>query len=662
MIEAALKYHELGLNVIPTKKDKRPNGEWKKYQSKFLPPDIMRFQDKSITKGIGIVCGEASGGLECIDIDAKYDSTGTLLNDYKNEIHKHDQNLLKKLVVQKSVNGGYHFLYRCDNCEGNKKLANRPTTDEERQKDPADKVRVLIETRGQGGYFCAFPTEGYTFVYQDLSKLQKITNEERDTLILCAGLFNQVPLEPEISKREKKPTNENYTRNEKNPFDDFADRGNIIPYFEEQGWKVVFDMKDKVALRRPNATSIYSGYVFKNSQVFYAHSTSTIFEAERPYTASETLAKLKFNDNLRDTAKYLLSEGFGEEEKGQEKPIFEKKKIELEDEDFSFLSPQEEADDYLKRKRNGTFVYGRETGFPELNKYYRFKDAQFEMMLGHDNSGKTVLTLYLCVLDALLYGTKYAVYAGENSVGGVKVKLMEYYLCRKVENMTDEEVKISKSWVEEHFILIRNDESWSYKDMLAMGKKLGDKFGIKKMIIEPYNVLEKETTNEHQYDYKAMLDMRIFIKKTGIGITLNIHAATEALRKVYPKDHDWAGYTMPPNKADAEGGGKFPNKADNFLVTHRMADHPTEWMWTELHIQKIKEMETGGQRTFKNSPFRLKMSYGGCGFEDISGFNPVIDYWDKKAKKPSLITPSTEFDTPRQSKKNPDQLFEDAPF
>ena len=665
MIESVLKYHELGFNVIPTKGDKRPNGEWKAYQDKFMNPDLMRFQDKSTTKGIGVICGKTSGGLECIDIDAKYDITGTLIERYKEEIHKHNPNLLKKLVVQKSVSGGLHFLYRCDNYEGNKKLANRLCTDEEKEKEPNDKTRVLIETRGQGGYFCAYPTEGYSFVYQDLSKIQHISNEERDLLILCAGLFNEVPEEP---KREKKERAEGeYNKDLSSPFDDFAKRGDIIPYFEEQGWKLVFNMKDKYALRRPNATSIYSGYVFKDSQVFYAHSTSTVFEAERPYTAAETLAKLKFNDNLGDTARYLLSQGFGEYKKTEEKPIFEKKKIDTEDDDFSFIASIEDADDYLNKKRNGTFVYGRETGYPEFDKYYRFKDAQFEMILGHDNSGKTIITLYLAVLDALFYDTKYAFYAGENSVGGIKVKLMEYYLFRKVENMTEGEVSKAKSWVESHFILIRNDESWTYRDMLAMGKKLGDKYGIKKMIIETYNVLEKETTNEHQYDYKAMLDMRIFIKKTGIGITLNIHAATEALRKVYPKDHDWAGYTMPPNKADAEGGGKFPNKADNFLVVHRMADHPNEWMWTEIHVQKIKEMETGGQRTFKNFPFKLRLCHGGCGFEDVSGFNPVLSYWEKQYK-PSALRPSPDFNlpidpisTPRQ-KTDKEEMFPDPPF
>ncbi|MCL5460178.1 hypothetical protein M3M33_16185, partial [Loigolactobacillus coryniformis] len=82
-----------------------------------------------------------------------------------------------KLVVQKTKGGGFHFIYRCSVIAGNLKLANRKTTAEEKRKtfdatyqselalsktdDEArkkaqkasdnDKVRVLFETRGEGG-------------------------------------------------------------------------------------------------------------------------------------------------------------------------------------------------------------------------------------------------------------------------------------------------------------------------------------------------------------------------------------------------------------------------------------------------------------------------------------------------------------------------------
>ncbi len=90
---------------------------WKERQNTLLEPNWT-----SEPYGIGIVCGKISNNLEVIDIDCKYDLTGKLFSDYKNLIAGEDIDLLKKLVVQKTTNDGYHFFYKCDQIEGNKKL------------------------------------------------------------------------------------------------------------------------------------------------------------------------------------------------------------------------------------------------------------------------------------------------------------------------------------------------------------------------------------------------------------------------------------------------------------------------------------------------------------------------------------------------------------
>ena len=94
--------------------------------------------------GVGLVCGKLSDNIEAIDIDLKYDLTGTLLQRYSDEIKNISPELLSKLVVQKTVSGGYHFIYRCNTIEGNKKLAQREATEQE--KINGDKIKVLIET------------------------------------------------------------------------------------------------------------------------------------------------------------------------------------------------------------------------------------------------------------------------------------------------------------------------------------------------------------------------------------------------------------------------------------------------------------------------------------------------------------------------------------
>mgnify|MGYP006957769196 CR=1 FL=1 len=83
-------------------------------------------------------------------------------------------------------------------------------------------------------------------------------------------------------------------------------------------------------------------------------------------------------------------------------------------------------------------------------------------------------------------------------------------------------------------------------------------------------------------------------------------------------------FVSAPRKADTEGGSKFPNKADDFLTIHRHVEDPDNFMWTEIHVRKVKETETGGRVTFYDSPVKLKSVVGLCGFEDENGHNPIL--------------------------------------
>jgi hypothetical protein len=656
MIEKAKEYFKLGLSVIPIGDNKIPQGSWKKNQAELIEPSF------TTCKGIGLVCGEVSGFLQCIDIDSKYDLTGKLFDNYKKLILDADKQLLHKLVVQSTPSGGYHFIFRCKEIEGNKKLANRHCTDAEKLENPKDKVRVLLETRENGGYFMIAPSEGYKIIFGSLDKIQEITPTERQTLFLCARLLNEVFETPSIKKIDQKTISENIS-----PFEQWNEKGDIIALLENQGWKITQSRGSKNLFLRPGGTGKWSADWDDSKRLFYVFTSSSEFEQGKAYNASQVLAKLKFRDDFSECAKWLLKEGFGnftpekrEYKKEVEAVFLDKIDIKIDDDNFDFLAKKEDCDKYIEQQRDGTFQMGDLTGWDDFDTHWRFKNSNLVMVLGHDNAGKSVVTWFLAVLDCYFNNKNYIVFAGENNVGMLKFKLMEYYSAKPMKKMNKQEYKESMEWVEEHFAIIRNDVPFSYKDMLAIGKKLLTKKKYHRFIIEPYNVLNKETTNEHQYDYKAMLDMKLFITQTGMGITLNVHAATEALRRVYPKEHPKAGYAMPPNKADAEGGGKFPNKADDFMVVHRLADHPDHWMWTEIHVQKIKEMETGGKRTFKDTPYLIKLQIDGAGFENQFGINPMRDRRKGTAPqvmftdepKASPIKPNGAFDTPINDKDN----------
>jgi len=63
-------------------------------------------------------------------------------------------------------------------------------------------------------------------------------------------------------------------------------------------------------------------------------------------------------------------------------------------------------------------------------------------------------------------------------------------------------------------------------------------------------------------------------------------------------------------------------KAMDFITLHRVTNHPTDWMWTEIYARKIKDTDLGGQVTPADKPFKMKM-VNKVGFEDefrIAGY------------------------------------------
>jgi len=120
------KLAENGFSVIPCAENKAPIGAWKKYQTEARTAE----QIESLTSPkFGIVTGY--NNLEVIDVDCKvlfslkeqkefWDEFLGFLTDNIDEFDK-------KFVVKKTLNKGYHILYRCKSLRGNTKIGIFPS-------------------------------------------------------------------------------------------------------------------------------------------------------------------------------------------------------------------------------------------------------------------------------------------------------------------------------------------------------------------------------------------------------------------------------------------------------------------------------------------------------------------------------------------------------
>ena len=586
--------------------------------------------------GVGLVCGKLSDNIEAIDIDLKYDLTGTLLQRYSDEIKNISPELLSKLVVQKTVSGGYHFIYRCNTIEGNKKLAQREATEQE--KINGDKIKVLIETRGEGGYIAIQPTQGYRILRGSLETISTITEEEREILFNCAMIFNEVIKKVEIPPQA--PKKQGYGLR---PGDDYDERGDVVSLLNKHGWKTVGMKGSKVLMLRPGQTSsASSGNFDTNLRLFSVFTTSSEFNPQEGYTPFSVYAKLECNGDFVEAARQLYNEGFGD--RNEDKPKVEQTptRIDLNDGDFSFLASKEELIPYLNKANEDTFEKGKPTGFQSLDEHFLFK-KNLLVVNGHDNVGKSVLLWYLRLLASLLHGERSIIFTGENSEGFVFRKLIEFYYSKNIRSLSKQDIKTALDYLHSQFAVIKNgDRLYNYADILNLIDKANTQNKYDFALIDPYNSLDVVLSgglSEHAFHYKTISEIKLFQQNNKMGIGINTHAITESLRRL-----DSEGYTMPPNKADTEGGGKFSNKSDDFLTFHRITNHPSRWMDTQIHVRKIKETESGGKPTQKDSPVIIQSLEGVVGFIENRGtvsHNPVQHYWDSKSGK---ITPNTDFD------------------
>lgn len=269
--------------------------------------------------------------------------------------------------------------------------------------------------------------------------------------------------------------------------------------------------------------------------------------------------------------------------------------------------------------KEGRIKEGYSFGHEAIDQYFRFKPRNFNIILGHANVGKTSLTIYLMLLQSLKNDLKWLIYSSENEPYSIMKKLIEYYNGEVLERMTMMQFETSLLFLQQYFMIMDISELQTYKSLLENAQEVYDEWPYDGFLIDPYNSLAKDKTaltglTSHDYDYMAASEMRMFCSKNNVSIWLNTHAVTEALRRTNKKGSNYEGHPAPPMAADSEGGGKWVNRASDFMVIHRYSQHPEDWMYSHLHIRKVKEMETGGRPTPMEEPIVLRSKPGNTGF------------------------------------------------
>jgi len=308
LIEAAIKYAAQGFSPIPLRKEPERSKEPLKFPFSKInlagrsPEQIERFfRDAG---GIALQCGV--NNLEVIDVDCKYDLTGTLWPDLWELIEGTLPYVKSHLVIKKTKSNGFHIFYKYYEPGRPLILAARPATPEEQER--GEKKKPLIETRGAGGYIVVPPSPGYSDYRGDLSQLTTITSEQRDTLFHICRSFNLYN-KPE-EKREEQSLSSSPGLS---PFADYNDRGDVVSLLQSHGWNVVNENPTRVFLKRPGtSTAASSGNYHKEKKKLWIFSSSTEFEPDKAHSPSDVFILLECGGDKKEAAKKLSSQGYGD--------------------------------------------------------------------------------------------------------------------------------------------------------------------------------------------------------------------------------------------------------------------------------------------------------------------------------------------------------------
>jgi hypothetical protein len=292
------------------------------------------------------------------------------------------------------------------------------------------------------------------------------------------------------------------------------------------------------------------------------------------------------------------------------------------------ILPFGSATEDLLKYREGAIEEGYGVNIPELDRYIRFKKGEFNIILGHDNVGKTGWFLWYALCLSSWHGIRWTMWLGENKPWQALRNLIQMYAQKPFKEIPEQEMLSLQRTIEGWFSFVDNSKLYKPSEMLEVFKASN----TEGYFIDPFTGLDREFS--HEGNYKFLNDTRQFVNSTKKTIYMSSHPNTESGRAgmIYPKDHEWSGHLMPPFKDHIEGGKPFSNRVDNVIILHRLISAESDMKFKTMVISaKVKDTETGGGITPKDIPVLCDWN-SGLGFK--VGYMEGINREIKSAIRP----------------------------
>lgn len=236
---------------------------------------------------------------------------------------------------------------------------------------------------------------------------------------------------------------------------------------------------------------------------------------------------------------------------------------------------------------------GTPAGIFGLDDYIRFQGGLVTVITGAPSSGKSEFLDYVISSLAVNEGWRFGVFSFENQPTYLHDQKIAEKIIGKAfafrkdpsNRISEKELEIVFDTIDDRFKTIdKTQTDISVDGILEKSKELIYRYGIKGLVIDPFNKIHHKTSNMYDPSY-----INEFMNKiTNFAVSWNIHIFLIAHPSKLLKDK-LTGKTEVPNLYSISGGANFYNQMDNGIIINR--DRQTNTV--DVTIGKMRFYEQG---------------------------------------------------------------------
>lgn len=225
-------------------------------------------------------------------------------------------------------------------------------------------------------------------------------------------------------------------------------------------------------------------------------------------------------------------------------------------------------------------------GIPTFDKLCSFETKRLALVTGIPGSGKSEFLDEIAERLNIKYGWKFAFFSPENAP-------TEYHASKLIEKLTGKSFRTSsltkeayiqaKNHVRENFFFINPKDDFTVESILDKAKHLIRRYGIKALVIDPYNRLDLGSSKSKETDVvrEMLRTLTVFAQQNDVLIFLMAHPTKQQKTK--------DGEVVPLTLYDIAGSAHFFNMADYGIIISRDKVEET----VEVGVRKVRFKHLG---------------------------------------------------------------------